>query len=635
MRSVGAPGGSVANERSNGGYRNDIDGLRAIAILPILLLHCGVSQLRGGFVGVDIFFVISGYLITAILVRDIAKDRFSLLRFYRHRIVRILPALVVMLGITLIAGSVLLLPNALRDLGRSAAATSLFGSNIYFYATSDYFAAASDSKPLIHTWSLAVEEQFYLLYPLLLLALRRLDKQQLARVIGAIAAGSFAAGAWFAASDPAAGFYLLPARIWELALGALVALGAAPAIAAARVRALLCWGALATIATSIVVIGSAWPFPVPFALPPALATAVLIAYGGAGATARILSLAPLRAIGLISYSAYLWHRPIIAFHQVNHGTQFAWTDTLLLIAASLGAATLSYLLVERPIRRRWRDGTSLRPHLLAASLIGGFVAAGLVIAAYAERIRALPAPLRTIAAYQGWDATAAGRRQFDTDRCFTLPTGRPFDPACLAYAPDRRNILLMGDSHAAHFAQALRDALPHAHILQATAAGCRPLIVGKGLRGCRAVMRQAFEAIDPARLDTVILSALWLDFEEQQLIDTITQLRQRGVRVLVLGPSVEYDNDLPLILVQAAQRGDPALPDRMRRADRFATDRRLAPRVRQAGASYVSLIDLECPDGRCRLTAPDGAPMHFDHSHMTPAAAYLVMDAVANAHLRR
>ncbi len=625
----------MAGERSIGGYRLDIDGLRAIAILPILLLHCGVSQLRGGFVGVDIFFVISGYLITTILVRDIEQDRFSLIRFYRHRIVRILPALAVMMVITLVVGCFVLLPNALRDLGRSAAATGIFGSNIYFYLTSDYFAAASDSKPLIHTWSLAVEEQFYLLYPLLLLALRRLDKRQLARVIAAIAAGSLAVGAWFAASDPAAGFYLLPARIWELALGALVALGAAPTIADARVRALLCWGALATIAASVVVIGNGWPFPVPFALPPALATAALIAYGGTGVTASILSLAPLRAIGLISYSAYLWHRPIIAFHQVNHGTQFRWSDTLLLIAASLGAATLSYLLVERPIRRRWRDGASLRPHFIAAGLIGGFVVAGLAIAAHAERIRALPASLQTLAAYQGWDATAAGRRQFDTDRCFTLPTGKPFDPACLAYVPDKRNLLLMGDSHAAHFAQALRDTLPDAHILQATAAGCRPLIDGKGLRGCRAVMRQAFEAIDPARIDTVILSALWLDFEEQQLIDTIADLRRRGVRVLVLGPSVEYDNDLPLILVQAAQRGDPALPERLRRADRFATDRRLASRVRQAGASYVSLIDLECPKERCRLIAPDGAPMHFDHSHMTPAAADLMMDAVANAHLRR
>ncbi|RZM25648.1 MAG: acyltransferase, partial [Sphingomonas sp.] len=173
-------------------YRPDIDGLRALAILPILLLHCGVTKLRGGFVGVDIFFVISGFLITAIMVRDIADGRFSIARFYRHRIVRILPALLVMMTVTLAIGCVLLLPNQLRDLGRSAAATSVFGSNVYFYLTSDYFAAASDAKPLVHTWSLAVEEQFYLLYPLLLWSLRGLSRQRLAQVIAGLALASFA-----------------------------------------------------------------------------------------------------------------------------------------------------------------------------------------------------------------------------------------------------------------------------------------------------------------------------------------------------------------------------------------------------------------------------------------------------------
>ncbi|MCA1196338.1 acyltransferase [Sphingomonas sp. R647] len=625
----------MSTPQAGHGYRRDIDGLRALAILPILLLHCGVEQLRGGFVGVDIFFVISGYLITGILVRDIEQDRFSLIRFYRHRIVRILPALMAMMVITLAIGCFVLLPNALRDLGRSAAATSIFGSNIYFYFTSDYFAAASDSKPLIHTWSLAVEEQFYLAYPLLLLALRRLTRQQLVKVIGAIALVSFAAGGWLAFADASAGFFLLPARIWELALGALVALGAFPTLANPRLRQLLCAAALATIAASVVMIGSGWPFPVPFALPPALATAILIAYGETGATARFLSLAPLRWIGLISYSAYLWHRPIIAFHQINHGTDFTLSDTILLVAATLGAAALSYALVERPTRKHWRDGTDLYLHEMAVIWMLGLAATGLTIANRADLIRPLPPQLAKIASFQGWDTTPDGRAQFSTDRCFTLPTGKPFDPQCLVPEPNRRNILLMGDSHAAHYAQALRQALPDAHILQATAAGCRPLIEARGLRSCRAVIAQGFAAIDPNRTDTVVLSALWLDFEEGQLIDTIERLTRRGIKVIVFGSSVEYDNDLPLILVQAQQRPDPSLPNRLRRADRFETDRRLAPKIRAAGATYVSMIDLECPKGSCRLVMPDGAPMHFDHSHVTPSAARYLMDRVAAEHLRR
>ena len=347
-------------------HRPDIDGLRALAILPILLLHCGLHRLRGGFVGVDIFFVLSGYLITAILWRELSDGTFSLRQFYRRRIVRILPALAVMMVIVLVAGCILFLPRQIADLGWSATATSLFGSNIYFYLTSDYFAQASDAKPLIHSWSLAVEEQYYLLYPLLLMACRHKPRKHLAVIIGGVALLSFAIGAWMAFYQPSAGFFLLPARIWELSIGALVALGAVPVIGSARMRALLCIGALATIAASCIVISGSWPFPVPFALPPVLAAATLLAYGETGPTARWLSLAPLRWIGLISYSVYLWHRPLISFYQSRTGTSLSLVESGLLIAASLAAGAASYRLVEQPVLRRWRSGRGWTPHIIAA-----------------------------------------------------------------------------------------------------------------------------------------------------------------------------------------------------------------------------------------------------------------------------
>jgi peptidoglycan/LPS O-acetylase OafA/YrhL len=613
-------------------YRPDIDGLRALAILPILLLHCGVTRLRGGFVGVDIFFVISGYLITAIMIRDIAAERFSIVRFYRHRIVRILPALLVMMTITLAIGCVLLLPNQIRDLGRSAAATSAFGSNIYFYLTSDYFAAASDAKPLVHTWSLAVEEQFYLLYPLLLWALRGVSRRYLITVIAVLAVLSFAIGGWMALHLPSAGFFLLPARIWELSVGALVALGAVPAITSARLRAVLCLGAVGVIAASCVVISGGWPFPVPFALPPAIAAAVLIAYGRDGPSARLLSAAPLRSVGLISYSAYLWHRPIIAFYQSRHGSTVVPAETLLLLALSLGVAALSYALVEKPASRRWRNGSGLVPHGIAAVLLVAMATAGLTIAAQADRIRPLPPRLALAASYIGWDATLAGKRQFDTDRCFSIPTGSPFDPACLRLSATRPNVVMIGDSHAAHFSQALHTMLPQANIVQATAAGCRPLLHGKGLASCRGVMDRVFGTIDFARVDTVILSALWLDFEQPALLDTIRWLRARGGHVLVIGPSVEYDAELPILIVRGAEEGMPRLADRHRIAGRAALDRAMAMPVRDAGADYASALEPECRGGRCRLTTTDGTPLHFDHSHFTPAGAEATLAAILAHH---
>lgn len=609
-------------------YRPDIDGLRALAILPILLLHCGVTRLRGGFVGVDIFFVISGYLITAIMVRDIADDRFSILRFYRHRIVRILPALLTMMTVTLALGCYILLPNQLRDLGRSAAATSVFGSNVYFYLSSDYFAAASDAKPLVHTWSLAVEEQFYLLYPLLLWSLRAVSRQRLTWVIGGLAVVSFAAGAWMAVYQPSAGFFLLPARIWELAIGALVALGAVPAIGQRWMRVGLCSAAIVVIAASWIAISGGWPFPVPFALPPTIAAAVLIAYGREGPTARLLGSAPLRWIGLVSYSAYLWHRPIIAFYQARHGSTPSPIETLLLFVATLAAGGASYLLIERPATRRWRSGSGLAPHGFAVASLAAMAVAGLTIAANADVIRPLRPDLARAASFMGWDTTPAGKRQFAADRCFALPTGADFSAECLRLSPTLPNVALFGDSHAAHFSEALRELLPHANIVQATAAGCRPLLHGRGLSRCRATMDLAFSTLDFGRIDTVILSARWLDFEQPALLETIGWLRARGTHVLVVGPSVEYDADLPVLIVRAAREHDPRLPDRYRLADRIALDRAMAAPVRAAGAAYASAIDTECGGGKCRLSASDGTPRHFDHSHFTPAGARDTLTAI-------
>lgn len=613
-------------------YRPEIDGLRALAIVPILLLHAGVTKLRGGFVGVDVFFVISGFLITTIILRDIAAERFSIVRFYRHRIVRILPALLVMMVSVLAIGCMLLLPIQLRDLGKSAFATSAFVSNFYFYWTTNYFTGAS--KPFIHMWSLAVEEQFYLLYPLLLWHLRRWPRVRLVGLLTTLSLVSFAVGGWMAWHMPMAGFFLLPARVWELSLGALVALGAIPTITNARMRDLLCLGAIGTIIFSCIVIGSGWRFPVPFALPPAIAAATLIAYGEGGTTARLLGAWPLRWIGLISYPIYLWHRPIIAFFEMRYGSTPTPMETVTLIVATLLVAWASYTLVERPIGRHWREGTDITPHLGAIGALVAVAATGLAIAANADRIRPLPPRLALASSYLGWDTTSAGRRQFASDRCFLLPTGRPFDSdTCLKQSARQPNILLIGDSHAAHFSQALRELRPDATILQATAAGCRPLWRAKGATACRDVIDRGFATIDSGRVDTVILSGRWLRFEHNELLETIRFLRARGVRsVLVIGPSVEYDIDLPILIVQAATDGDPGLPARFLITDRMALDREMAGMVRAAGGDYVSAVEQECPGGRCTSTTVSGIPLHFDHSHFTAAGARMILGAILAKH---
>lgn len=612
-------------------HRNDIDGLRALAIVPILFLHCGIPGFRGGFVGVDIFFVISGYLITGILTREIESGNFTLLAFYRRRIVRILPALWVMMATTMAVGCVLLLPNPLRDLGNSVVAASLFVSNGYFYATSDYFAAGSDAKPLIHTWSLAVEEQFYLLYPLLLMALRHRLRDRLAMALMLLSGASLVVGGVLAWFDPSAGFFLLPSRIWELALGGLVAIGATPRLTHPLTRALAAMLGMAIIIVSCVVTNSGWPFPVPFALPPALGAALLIAYGEQTPTARLLGWRPVRAIGLISYSLYLWHRPIIAYYQLEHGSTLSPGDSVLLLSACLAAATASYWLVERPVLRRWRQGSGTMAHKLALGILALSASLGAVVAAQADTIQPLSPALARIASYMGHDSSPAGHAQFSTDRCFTLPTGRPYDRAmCLAPAKDRPNLLLMGDSHAAQLSQAFRQQFPNQHIMQATAAGCRPLLHGGGNFGCRRIVAQGYAIARTGQVQTVVLAGRWLDFEVPALLESVRFLRSAGVNVVVIGPMVEYDADEPALLVFATQRGDAALPQRFLLRDRLALDGRLAPQVRAAGARYLSARDLECPGGRCQPQMPDGTPRHFDHSHLTPPAARALVSALAH-----
>lgn len=612
-------------------YRLDIDGLRALAILPILLLHCGVTQLRGGFIGVDIFFVISGYLITGIIHRDVSAGNFSLGRFYRRRIVRILPALAFMAAIVLAIGCILLLPTSLRDLGRSLAATSVFGSNIYFYATGDYFAQASDMKPLIHTWSLAVEEQFYVFYPLLLLGLRKLDRSSLAKVLAGLAVLSFLIGGWCAANAATAGYFLLPSRIWELLLGGLVALEWYPRIREGWVRSALCLVALAGIIVCAAVTGSGWPFPVPFALPPVAGAAFLLAYAPGTGAARLLSSPVLRGVGLLSYSLYLWHRPIIAFYLVDRAVTLDWTDTAILLAMIFAVAFLSYWLVERPTLRRWRNGSGPVPHILALTGIAAFASAGLLVAANAHAIRPLPARVAFVASFMGFEASSAGKAQFGTDSCFVIPTGKDYDPRCLRPEPARPNVLLVGDSHAAQLSQALRQAIAPAHLLQATAAGCRPLLVGKGLRRCRAIVENAFHATDFAQVRTVILAGRWFTEDISPLSDTVRFLKAKGVTVIVVGPVVEYDADVPEILARAMIDGQPDRIAALRLPDREELDRQLAPVIRAAGGQYVSYRPLECPEGRCRLFTSTGAPLHMDHSHVTPQIAEEMATAIVKA----
>lgn len=353
-------------------HRYDIDGLRAVAVLPIVLFHAGVAAIQGGFIGVDIFFIISGFLITSIIMKELETGRFSILGFYRRRIVRIFPALFLLIGVVLLAGCLLMLPTEVDALGKSAAATAAFASNIYFWATADYFATSAELKPLLHTWSLGVEEQFYIFFPLLVVLLVRFARLALRWVILVLTVLSFGVSLYLASRNPDAGFYLLPSRAWELGLGALVALGAFPAVRSRRGRDALSLIGIALIVAGYVLIDSARPFPAPWALFPCLGTALLIAYGETAVTARVLEMPPMRWIGAISYSLYLalaadqllslavWAESDAARHCTAGSRQHRGGSLLLPLCRATFPASLSDRVVGSHRGRRFRGAGGIR-----------------------------------------------------------------------------------------------------------------------------------------------------------------------------------------------------------------------------------------------------------------------------------
>jgi peptidoglycan/LPS O-acetylase OafA/YrhL len=355
--------GDVRHKRSN--YRPEIDGLRAIAVVPVVLYHAHLGS-PGGFVGVDVFFVISGYLITSLLAKDLENGRLDLLGFWERRIRRIFPALVVVTVATLVAGWFLLLPTDYGELAQSVFFQTLLCSNFFFWTHTNYFDGAADLKPLLHTWSLSVEEQFYLLYPFALILLTKVRRQLAFIAVAVILCLGLDLSIYGVTHHPRAAFYLLPFRAWELGLGAI--------LVAVRHRTLGVWfnEALSTIGLASILYAvfsydSSVSVPGIAALPPCIGTACFIYSNSARltVTGKILSCRPFVFIGLISYSLYLWHWPVLVFANYWALEPLSSSVRIFLVAISLVLAAASWRLVETPLRR---GSPSRKRVLLVASV---------------------------------------------------------------------------------------------------------------------------------------------------------------------------------------------------------------------------------------------------------------------------
>lgn len=397
-------------------YRPDIDGLRAISIAGVLIFHANPAILSGGFVGVDVFFVISGFLITSIIHRDVVAEKFSLARFYERRIRRIVPALFVVFLATLVAGCFLLLPDDFSALSESLAHAVASISNIHFlHIKTDYYNNEAAPIPLIHTWSLGVEEQFYLIFPLLILGLHKFLKstQSLIVAFSILLVISLAASAHYVEYRPMKAFFLLPFRAWELLLGALLSL-VGPRLMSARAGNLFGIAGLALILASMVLFSKETTFPGLAALMPCFGAALLIFTGRTPGlwTARLLSWKPFVGLGLISYSVYLWHWPLIAFAQ--YANPNGPNHAIYLIIGSILLGAVSWRIVEQPFRK---SGFLRRKQVFAWWAVSSLalIAVGLAIKSNAGFPQRFPEIVRTMLAYRNQEpaTSAKGKIGFD------------------------------------------------------------------------------------------------------------------------------------------------------------------------------------------------------------------------------
>jgi peptidoglycan/LPS O-acetylase OafA/YrhL len=514
-------------------YRREIDGLRALAVVPVILFHAGIEGFGGGFVGVDVFFVISGYLITSIIANELQSGTFSIARFYERRARRILPALFVVMLACLPFAWFWLQPAEARDFAQSLVAVPLFASNFLFWSESGYFDTAAEFKPLLHTWSLAVEEQYYVVFPLLLMLVWRLGRKGVWALLAAIAIASLMLAHWGTSAEPVATFYLLPARGWELLIGALVALylnaPKRPVHPAGvdQIGALL---GVVLVLYSIVAFDKATPFPSFYALIPTIGTALLILCAGERTlVGRLLSRPLLVGIGLVSYSAYLWHQPMFAFARQTSPGEPSRVLLGALAACSLALAFLTWKYVESPFRDRKRFD---RRFIFSASALASmfFIAVGLIGHVKGGFPDRLPAAARVDGAElpridNGWCF-------YSIDALGTLTPGPRGLECMLGDKAGDRHGLLFGDSHGGHYEPlwdlAGKEARSTIHAV--TTNYCHPSVrddfpgprTDRSFEQCRFNRKYLLDSL--SKYDFAVFAGSWGDVLEKNQLDGALEL---------------------------------------------------------------------------------------------------------------
>lgn len=612
-------------------YRSEIDGIRALAVLPVIFFHGGLPFFSGGFVGVDVFFVISGYLITTILLSDFDAGSYSLLRFYERRARRILPALFLVMTCCIPFAFMWMHQTQLKDFFESLTTTALFTSNFLFWSESGYFAAVAEEKPLLHTWSLAIEEQYYLFFPPALWLAMKVGRQlALAMILtGVLASFGFAL---FGDLEPEGRFFLTHTRVWELLIGSACAWVLLYHPPSANQGASLL--GLILVIVPIFAFSHDTPYP-EFAVLPVAGTALLILFAGSGTmTARLLSLRPIMAIGLISFSAYLWHQPLFAFARITSiGPPSIWL-MVGLAGLSLALATVSWALVEQPFRGNPARFLPRRWVLLSASLTG--LVAFALLGWYGHEQEGFPE--RSIIRNLKQPMIDARYERFRTWDVLDGVVPARFDMRQFSKNSDTTKVLLLGDSHSKGLFNAFYQneaSFPRLEVRRLPLNfGCYAEEEKSPDQCLDELERSAPELF--ASASHVLFAARWHRPGRLPALDVVPQaMKERGIKPMIVGQTMEYKTEGPVIIADIARAYsyDGSTPFPIKEANAVFFDERseLALETNKAvhdlavrlGVEFLDRQTLICDEliEQCTGVTPEGYAVTYDYGHWTLAGS--------------
>lgn len=630
-------------------YRREIDGLRAVAVLPVIFFHADIRGFSGGFVGVDVFFVISGYLITTLILAEKQNDVFTLIGFYERRIRRILPALLLVMLICLPFAWLWMPQNEMKDFSESLIAIFIFSSNILFWKKSGYFATATELNPLIHTWSLSVEEQYYLLFPIFLIMTWRLGKRCVVCIFTVMLIASLAGAQWGSYHRPTSTFFLLPTRGWELLIGTLLAFYLSnnvnkKIVIKTRGQSILALVGIFLIFYAVLMFDKDTPFPSLFTLIPTLGAALVILFATPSTlVGKLLSSKPFVGVGLISYSAYLWHQPLFAFARLYSVEVVSSSIFLVLSVLSLVFAYLSWRYVELPFRTKIKMETKyvmvivfFVSGIIVSLGLYGDIKNGFVMGGFADR---LLKEQKRIASYVQYDYQHAYREGI----CFLNPeqSYKDFSIICKKVIPNKNTILIWGDSHAAALAAGFRHIMPN--VVQYTASACPPILdlPVKIRPHCKDINDFILREVAQIKPKIIILHADWTNWSNYHMqnpalavLNTVRRIFSvaPSSKVYIVGSITHWPQALPMYLISKGVKLNKGMYMYTPMLGNLETvDNQLRAVATANGITFLSALDMLCKKDACQSVFEFNGvlePTAWDSSHLTQAGSFLLASKI-------